>query len=1202
MKKIALLLALGISTLAYGQQYAVQWQTGNVIPVEKSFALSPSEGEVVNHRYYRIIQFYQIPTDREKAALEATGIRLYNYLPNYSYMASIPVGYSSSGLSSHRNVRSVFPIAATQKLSADLEPGKYPAYALKENNQIELIVLHHPDIPTSQVAEMLAQQQITVSFQLPEQNGLRILAQKNAVTTLAQMAALYFIEPYDANPLPEDLTGSTNHRSNTIATAYSGGLKYDGTGVSVALNDDGVIGPHIDYQGRLINQYISFNNGDHGDHCGGIIFGAANMNPTARGMAFGANLGVYGVSSSFANTYQAFDSIYNHYNTNEIRITSTSYGDGNNAGYTSRARLMDQQINTMPELIHVFSAGNSGTSNFGYGAGAGWGNITGGHKQAKNVIAVGNLSDVDVLASSSSRGPAKDGRIKPDICAVGTNVYSTMDVNAYQYLSGTSMACPGVSGVLAQLYHAYKDLHNNAQPPSSLMKAIVLNTADDLGNSGPDFRFGYGRINARRAYGIIENNQYSFDSVSQGATKTHTISVPAGTAEVRIMVYWHDKEATAGALKALVNNLDISVQSPSAQTFLPWVLNSTPTATALNSLAVRGVDSLNNVEQVTINTPAAGNYTLSVSGTAVPFGPQKYVVVYEFVKDEITVTYPMGGESLVPGTSEIIRWDAYGNTGNFTASYSLDSGITWNTLSTTIGGSLRYFYWTVPNVVSGKALVRISRGAASDVSDSKFSIIGVPSSLTVNWVCLDSFKVSYTGVTGATGYIVTVLGNKYMDSAAISPTNSCVVHGMNTLQSGWYSVQATGPDGCIGRRAIAKARPAVPYNCSVVDDLELVRIDNVVDTLQQYCDIASYTDSPSVVISNNGLAPMTNTIVSYSVNGGAVISDTLSAAIPVATQVTHQFTTPIVYTASGAHTIQIWISNTGDNNGINDTLTIIKQILPPVTMSVPFIENFETFNNCDTTANCSMTVCALTGGWRNASNATEDDIDWRVLTGPTPSAAAGGQTGPSIDYIPGSLTGHYLYLESDSCSSKRAELISPCIDLTGVTNQSLKFAYHLYGSGMGSLHVDVFSSGQWTNDILLAQAGNQGNVWKTATVSLSNYDGKIINLRFRGITGTNGKSDMAIDAVRITTPNSISETGIAAAVQIYPNPTKGLLQVTLPKGKSQLRLVDVQGREVYRQTTENTTETLSLQALPSGMYYLHIVHETGSITRKVTKY
>src|SRR5690606_330566 len=135
---------------------------------------------------------------------------------------------------------------------------------------------------------------------------------------------------------------------------------------------------------------------------------------------------------------------------NNIRITSTSYSNGNNSGYTSLARLMDVQINSMRDLMHVFSAGNAGTSNFNWGAGAGWANITGGHKQAKNCMTVGNLAYDDVLANSSSRGPARDGRIKPDICAVGTSVNSTIDPHTYSLKTGTSMACPGIAGVFAQ--------------------------------------------------------------------------------------------------------------------------------------------------------------------------------------------------------------------------------------------------------------------------------------------------------------------------------------------------------------------------------------------------------------------------------------------------------------------------------------------------------------------------------------------------------------------------------------------------------------------------------------------------------------------------------------------------------------------------------------------------------------------------------
>ena len=63
---------------------------------------------------------------------------------------------------------------------------------------------------------------------------------------------------------------------------------------------------------------------------------------------------------------------------------------------------------------------------------------------------------------------------------------STTNPNSYVSKSGTSMSCPGVSGTLAQLYQAYKE-NQNEEPYAGLMKAILMNTADDLGNPGPDF-------------------------------------------------------------------------------------------------------------------------------------------------------------------------------------------------------------------------------------------------------------------------------------------------------------------------------------------------------------------------------------------------------------------------------------------------------------------------------------------------------------------------------------------------------------------------------------------------------------------------------------------------------------------------------------------------------------------------------------------
>ena len=84
------------------------------------------------------------------------------------------------------------------------------------------------------------------------------------------------------------------------------------------------------------------------------------------------------------------------------------------------------------------------------------------------------------MASSSSRGPAEDGRIKPDIGAKGSSVNSTLPGNDYGTKTGTSMSCPGIAGVMGQLYQAYKELNGGQNPNSSVMKNILLNAADDI--------------------------------------------------------------------------------------------------------------------------------------------------------------------------------------------------------------------------------------------------------------------------------------------------------------------------------------------------------------------------------------------------------------------------------------------------------------------------------------------------------------------------------------------------------------------------------------------------------------------------------------------------------------------------------------------------------------------------------------------------
>lgn len=177
--------------------------------------------------------------------------------------------------------------------------------------------------------------------------------------------------------------------------------------------------------------------------------------------------------------------------------------------------------------------------------------------------------------------------------------------------------------------------------------------------------------------------------------------------------------------------------------------------------------------------------------------------------------------------------------------------------------------------------------------------------------------------------------------------------------------------------------------------------------------------------------------------------------------------------------------------------------------SFPYVENFDAQALCGNTGFACIAdgACGLNGGWENASG---DDGDWSVDDLATPS----GNTGPAADHTSG--TGKYMFTEASSCYSKTLDLVSPCLDLTGVNSPRLEFWYHMWGAGTGSLTVQVSTDAgaSWSPSVWTL-SGDQGNNWIKATSILTGYGGQTIRLRFRGVTGGQYTSDIAIDDVNV---------------------------------------------------------------------------------------
>jgi PKD repeat protein len=885
--------------------------------------------------------------------------------------------------------------------------------------------------------------------------------------------------------------------------------QYDGSGVNVAMGDDGAIGPHIDYTGRIDQTYASASWGNHGDHVAGIIMGAGNLNPYGRGNAPGAFLYVY-------DPFDNIDFSPSHYSLHDVRITSTSYSNGCNLGYSSFARFCDSTIRVHESLMHVASAGNNGNSTCTYATYPfGWGNVTGGFKVGKNVIAVANLDAYDNLAGSSSRGPARDGRIKPDVAAVGSLVNSTVSGNLYAVFSGTSMSCPGVSGILASLYQAYKEIGDGTDPNSALIKSILMNTAEDLGRPGPDFEFGYGRVNARRALEVLQDSSWFSGSASASSTDTILITIPAGTAKARFMLYWNDYEGIENAAIPLVNDLQLQVVDPSDNVYNPWILDHSPYVANLTANAVRGIDTINNVEQVTLIDPAPGTYMFIVHGVQVPQGPQLYFGNFYMDMDPIVLTYPIGGEGWAPGAQEAIRWDTQNDSTMVDLSYSVDGGSNWYSIAQSVNPVLGYYSWSVVDSISDQVKIRIEQGNFSFENNVNFTILGVPVDVIVSFVCSDTLGLNWTPVSGAQSYIVRRLGAEYMDSIAEVSTNFALITNHNNLQTNWYTVQAVFGNGRSGRAIATQVGPG-DLNCN--EDLA-IEVSDPQGTISN----CNGDGKLPIRVKISSLGPETFSHFNVTMeHNGMSFTDSISDTIGPGVSYIHEFADSLTF-VTGLNSYHVWHDVT-DDISTNDSSLAYLDYRDSVFV-LPVSENFDLLSGCSTISDCELTSCSLGTDWFNHLNGQEDDIDWRVNFGSTPSTG----TGPSYDHTTGTSLGNYIYLEaSNGCTSHTALMSSPCIDLGTAQLPVLKFYYHMYGFSMGNLAVDVFSNGQWSQNVWNLN-GDQGDQWHMAEVNLTAYAGQVIKLRFRGTTGPDYGSDLALDDIEILSLTSAPSVDFIAS-------------------------------------------------------------------------
>ncbi len=352
------------------------------------------------------------------------------------------------------------------------------------------------------------------------------------------------------------------------------------------------------------------------------------------------------------------------------RIHSNSWGGGEFGAYDRDAAAVDEFVWEHPDAVILFAAGNDGADLDGDGR-VDPGSIT-PPGTAKNCITVGASESLrpqfaykygyvwredfrraplrnDMLADDptdvaafSSRGPCRDGRIKPDVVAPGTFILSTRGRNAhgggswahfnddYWYFGGTSMACPLTAGACT-VVREFLRKKRRRKPSAALVKAALIHmaayrpyryAADDSAKVC-DFEQGWGHVNLAPLADPEQRVRLRFVDTVKGLTtgqqRRYHFTVTDTSVPVKVTLVWSDYPGSPGRYPSLINNLNLIVTTPDGRDYHGNFF--TPPYDA-------DLDTVNNVEVVWIPDPVPGRYRITVLGMNVVSGSQSFALVW----------------------------------------------------------------------------------------------------------------------------------------------------------------------------------------------------------------------------------------------------------------------------------------------------------------------------------------------------------------------------------------------------------------------------------------------------------------------------------------------------------------------------------------------------------------------------------------------
>jgi Subtilase family/Bacterial TSP3 repeat len=616
-----------------------------------------------------LIQFTRPPGRDVREQLAASGVDLLHYVPEDTFVARLR-GVSLDRLRTAPLVAWVGEYRSEHKVHPRLAAAARAA--LQTNQLVAVNVLIAPQATPAEITEARSLfSALTHESQFRQGTIMRGALAPDRLDALAQAIAVLWIERAPRRKLVDEAAAKVVGGDDglTATPTVTQQLGFDGTGVTVCVADTGLDSGntntmHPDLRGRVTGfKYYGSNIADgsdgygHGTHCAGIVAGNAATGETdpdtgafyGLGIASHANLfieRIFDDAAGEANPFPRDDTLTQDAVQNGAVIGSNSWGNDVQGEYDTDAWQFDQLVRDadlstpgdQPYILE-FSSGNAGPDTQTVGSPATGKNViaTGASENVPGTLALtyGLYADgADTMADFSSRGPCEDGRIKPDLVAPGTWIASAASAAApdeasiawtaidsyYVYMGGTSMSGPHAAGAAAVFVQYYKSTHTNTMPSPALVKAALINSANELdelnGGPGPipNNDEGWGRITltniivtnlstAPRYYEYVDQTTL----LTNGQVYVHHSLVQNSGQPLKITLAYTDVAGFPGAIPALVNDLDLEVVGPDGTLYRGNQFagnDSVPNAPS--------PDNLNNVEAVHLSQPQPGDYLIRV--------------------------------------------------------------------------------------------------------------------------------------------------------------------------------------------------------------------------------------------------------------------------------------------------------------------------------------------------------------------------------------------------------------------------------------------------------------------------------------------------------------------------------------------------------------------------------------------------------------